>query len=316
MSGNGFPLVSVIVPAYNCERYLGAALQSALDQDYPNKEIIVVDDGSTDGTPQVLSAFGSRIAVVRQQNAGAAAARNAAIARARGKYFALLDSDDLWLPRKLTVQVAYLEAHPEVGMVYSAWREWHADAQGNFEPPTGANATIDSAIDEAGSGWLYNRLLLESIIHTTTAVIRADVARQVGPFDLSLKRGQDYDYWLRISRVTPIHKLRAVLSLYRIHGESITRRVHGVNYGYLVLKKALDRWGVVGPDGTRTPLHVVRKTLARVWFGYGYMHYHSGDPALAREAFRRCIRYRPLWYAGWLYWLRSALRSLTIQRGV
>jgi glycosyltransferase involved in cell wall biosynthesis len=302
------PLVSVIVPAFNGERYVGEALQSALAQDYANKEIIVVDDGSTDSTPRILSSFGRQIRVFRQYNAGAAAARNAAIAQARGEYFAFLDADDVWLPQKLTAQIAYLESHPDIGMVYSAWAEWRADAGGGFAPPVSLPSAVDLEIEPSGSGWLYNRLLLDCVIHTTTAVIRADVAAQVGAFDENLKRGQDYDYWLRASRITPIHKLRAALSLYRIHPQSITRRPHAANYGYLVIKKALDRWGTIGPDGTETPTRDVNKVLADMWFGYGYTHYQAGDPALARTAFRHCIGYRPFWRTAWIYWVRSWLR--------
>lgn len=305
MSPGPSPLVSVIVPAFNGERYLGEALQSALAQDYPNKEIIVVDDGSTDSTPEILKGFGERIRVFRQNNAGAAVARNAAIARARGKYFAFLDADDLWLPQKLTAQIAYLESHPDIGMVYSAWAEWHADAGGRFAPPAPQHRAIEPEIEPGGSGWLYNQLLLDCVIHTTTVVMRADLAARVGAFDETLRRGQDYDYWLRASRITPIHKLRAPLSLYRIHAQSITRRPHAANYGYLVIQKALDRWGPVGPDGTRTPARDINKVLAGMWFGYGYAHYQAGDPALARTAFRRCIAYRPFWHSAWIYWLRS-----------
>jgi glycosyltransferase involved in cell wall biosynthesis len=310
MSPDRSALVSVIVPVFNGERYVGEALQSALAQDYPSKEIIVVDDGSTDGTPQALSSFGRQLRVFRQSNAGAAVARNAAIAQARGKYLAFLDADDLWLPHKLTAQIAYLESHPDIGMVYSAWAEWHADAGGSFVAPVSAHSAVELEIEHGGSGWLYNQLLLDCVIHTTTVVIRADIAAQVGSFDESLKRGQDYDYWLRASRITPIHKLRAALSLYRIHAQSITRRPHAANYGYLVIKKALDRGGPVGPDGTRTPARDINKVLAGMWFGYGYAHYQGGDPALARTAFRHCIGYRPFWHSAWIYWLRSWLRRI------
>src|SRR4051812_6975653 len=162
------PLVSVIVPAFNDERYLGEALKSALAQDYANKEIIVVDDGSTDSTPQILSTFSREIRVFRQSNGGAPVARNAAIAQARGKYLAFLDADDLWLPQKLSAQITYLEAHPDVGMVYSAWAEWRPDADGSFAPSAPPHPAVDLEIERSSSGWLYNQLLLECVIHTTT----------------------------------------------------------------------------------------------------------------------------------------------------
>lgn len=305
------PLISVIVPSYNCARYIAAALESALQQDYPNKEILVVDDGSTDNSLEVLRGFGDRIQVITQANAGAAAARNTGLRAAKGEYLAFLDADDLWLPGKLTAQANYLDAHPEIGLVYSAWQEWHARADGEFDPPPAVPASDASTeIVAQESGWMYNRLLLDCAIHTTTAMIRGKVAGEVGLFDVKLRRGQDYDYWLRVSRVTPIHKLKAVLSLYRIHRESITRKPHVANYGYLVIKNALDRWGRTGPDGGVTPKRAVDQVLARMWFGYGYTHYIAGDSALAVNAFLRCIFHRPFWYSGWVYWIKSGFKWL------
>lgn len=306
------PLISVIIPSYNCARYIAAALHSALDQDYPHKEILVVDDGSTDNSLDILRSFGKRIRVITQANAGAAAARNTGLQAAQGEYIAFLDADDLWLPGKLTAQANYLAAHPETGLVYSAWQEWHARADGEFDPPApvpeAANPSVEIVPEE--SGWMYNRLLLDCAIHTTTAMIRSKIAREVGMFDVNLRRGQDYDYWLRVSRITPIHKLKAVLSLYRIHRESITRKPHAANYGYLVIKHALDRWGRVGPDGSVTPKREVDQVLARMWFGYGYTHYIAGDCALAVNAFQRCIVHRPFWYSGWVYWFKSSVKWL------
>lgn len=305
------PLISVIVPSYNCARYIAAALGSALDQNYPNKEILVVDDGSTDNSLDILQSFGERIRVITQVNAGAAAARNAGLQAAKGEYIAFLDADDLWWPGKLTAQANYLGTHPDVGLVYSAWQEWHARADGDFDPPPAPEISPTPAdIVPEESGWMYNRLLLDCAIHTTTAMIRSNVAHDVGRFDVSLRRGQDYDYWLRVSRVTPIHKLKAVLSLYRIHRESITRKPHVANYGYLVIKNALDRWGRVGPDGSVTPKRAVDRVLARMWFGYGYTHYIAGDTALAVNAFQHCIQHRPFWYSGWVYWIKSSVKWL------
>lgn len=306
------PLISVIVPSYNCARYIAAALDSALNQDYPNKEILVVDDGSTDNSLEVLQTFGNRIRVIQQSNAGAAVARNTGMQAAQGAFIAFLDADDLWLPGKLTAQADYLAVHPEVGMVYSAWQEWHARADGDFDPlpnPRVTNAPHSDILPEE-SGWMYNRLLLDCAIHTTTAMIRHTVVQDIGLFDVSLRRGQDYDYWLRVSRITPIHKLTAVLSLYRIHRESITLKPHVANYGYIVIKNALDRWGRTGPDGVVTPKRDVNRVLARMWFGYGYTHYIAGDVALAMNAFQRCIGYRPLWYSGWVYLAKSGIKRL------
>lgn len=303
------PLVSVVVPAYNSALYVGMAVRSALDQDYPNKEIIVVNDGSTDNTADILAQFGARIVVVNQSNSGVAAARNLGMQTARGAYIALLDADDAWLPGKLRKQVDYLSAHPELAAVYCAWREWQPDAHGQFTLPRLSREEMEQdGIEAQDSGWLYNKLFLESVIHTTTLLMRREIMEQVGQFDPTLRRGQDYDYWFRMSRLAPIHKLRAVLSLYRIHPESITHKPHQVNYPCLVIQKALDQWGRVGPDGTETPQAVIDGVLSRHWFNFGYLHLKQGDPKLAYDAFLRSLRLRPARVKAWINAARSRIK--------
>lgn len=304
------PLVSVVIPAYNCATYIALAVQSALDQDYPGKEIIVVNDGSTDNTADVLAAFGESIVVIQQSNSGVAVARNRGMQAARGALIALLDADDLWLPGKLRKQVDYLNAHPGVGAVYCRWREWRPDALGEFTvPQLGHDALERNGIEPDDSGWLYNKLFLDSIIHTTTLLMRREIMEQTGKFDPALRRGQDYDYWFRMSRLAPIHKLSAVLSLYRIHPESITHKPHQANYPCLVIQKALDQWGRVGPDGTETLQAVIDGVLSRHWFNFGYMHLMQGDPKLAYDAFLRCIRLRPMRVKAWINAARSLAKT-------
>lgn len=310
------PLISVVVPSYNCAQYLGQALSSALDQDYPNKEIIVVDDGSTDDSIAILAGFGERIRVIKQPNSGVAVARNTGLRAARGDYIAFLDADDLWLPGKLTAQATYLDRHPDVGMVYCAWRVWRTDANGEFSIPQKENdEAADLSIDPERSGWLYNKLFFSSIIHTTTAMIRREVADAVGFFDPTLKVGEDYEFWFRASRVAPIHKLKTWLSLYRMHESSITKKPHAVNYAAQVLQRALDRWGRIGPDGTETPQAAIDKIMADLWFGYAYQHLKGGNPKLARDGFLQCVRYHPLWVMAWINVVRSivAMFGLNIE---
>jgi glycosyltransferase involved in cell wall biosynthesis len=113
------PQVSVIIPTYNGATWIKATIESALQQSYANLEIIVVDDGSQDSTPDILGNFGARIRVLRTAHAGVGGARNAAIEHARGQYLAFLDHDDLWAEEKISRQVEYLERHPQVVVVYT-----------------------------------------------------------------------------------------------------------------------------------------------------------------------------------------------------
>src|SRR5436305_4940478 len=112
--------VSVIIPAYNYARYIAEAIDGALAQTHAPLEVIVVDDESTDDTPRVLAGYGDRIRTIRQPNGGAAAARNTGMAAARGEYVAFLDADDVWLPRKLELQLQRFEADPDLGLVHCA----------------------------------------------------------------------------------------------------------------------------------------------------------------------------------------------------
>lgn len=294
-------LVSAIIPAYNCGRFVAEAVQSVLDQDYPAKEVIVINDGSADDTLSVLRGFGSAIHLIDQKNGGPPAARNAGLQAVRGDYIAFLDADDVWLPGKLAAQVAYLEANPDVGTVFMAWQVWRPDADGRFRKPVSDAASPDLSIDEIRSGWLYNRLLFDCEILTTTVMLRSSIVRKIGAFDTTMFNGDDYDYWLRASRVAEIHKLKRVGALYRMLSDSISHRPRERNFEYEVIRKAIDRWGLVGPDGTVTNRDAIDQRLEQLVFRHGYAHFHHGDPQLAFSAFRQMLRQHPTNAKLWVY---------------
>lgn len=311
-SASSTPLVSVIMPSYNTHRYIAEAIDSVLMQDYPNQELIVIDDGSTDGTADLVRSYENRLQLITQQNQGAAVARNAGLAAARGEYIAFIDSDDCWLPGKLSAQVAYLQAHPDIGVVFARWQTWKPEPDGRFVRPPIEEPACDGEpeIVPERSGWLYNRLLFGSMLHTITVMARRTLIDQVGRFEPQLKRGQDYDYWLRASRLTEIHQLNQAMALYRLYGgSSSVTKYPTINYEEVVLEKALARWGLEGPNGECTPFAEVRKRLAEVGFGFGYYHYHEGDPRLALRAFARSITRRPASLSTWRYLLMSVLKS-------
>ncbi|WP_166668760.1 glycosyltransferase [Thiohalophilus thiocyanatoxydans] len=310
------PRVSVIMPAYNTAQYIGDAIDSVLSQDYPNKELIIIDDGSTDGTVDIIRRHEPAVTLLTQKNQGSAVARNAGLDAARGDYVAFLDSDDIWLPGKLTAQVTYMEQHPQIGMSYSRWQVWKPGPDGQFSAPASFKHSLnDSAaptgIVEEGSGWLYNRLLFTSLLHTITVIARRDLINKVGNFDTALKRGQDYDYWLRASRVTEIHQLDQILALYRLHGEGCAKKWPHVNYEKVVVENALSRWGLEGPTGEVTTKPAMQHRLADTCFSFGYHHYWEGSPGLAVNAFRQCLGYRPAYLSAWRYLVMSLVKSVT-----
>ncbi len=308
---NSMPLVSIIVPAFNCADYITDSIESALEQDYPNKEIIVIDDGSTDSTPEVLSGFDGKITLIQQQNSGSAVARNTGIQAAKGDFIAFLDSDDLWFPGKLTLQVEYLNAHPDIGLVYHDWMVWEMNQEGTYPPLCAPELPVGKPeTDNSNSGWIYERLFSESIIHTTSAMLRRDLVEKAGLFDTELRKGQDYEYWFRISRYTRVSKLKAVLSAYRINPQSVTCRPSTVNYAALVIEKVLSRWGRTGPDDIEVPRSLIRRRLATVWFDYAYLHYRQGNPWIATRAFSQAIFNAPFRIKSWIYLPLSAGKGL------
>ncbi|MBI4355948.1 MAG: glycosyltransferase [Candidatus Omnitrophica bacterium] len=215
------PKVSVVVPTYNRAHLIPEALESIWAQTYRDLEVIVVDDGSTDDTREILRPWWPRLRYIYQPNQGCAAARNRGISLARGTYVAFLDSDDRWLPDKLAQQVAWLEAHSKAGLVYS--RLWRyvlgRDAEREICPRELPATFLDVL---RGSGF----------IPTSTVMVRRRCLEAVGLFDVSLPVAEDWDLWLRIARRYPIAALPAVLAEHREHATNITKDLAKVYEGY------------------------------------------------------------------------------------
>jgi glycosyltransferase involved in cell wall biosynthesis len=287
------------MPVHNGERYVRHALQSALDQTYPNVEIVVVDDGSTDRTPEILDEFGARITLIKQPNRGAAPARNAALHRARGEFFAFLDADDLWFRNKLALQVRHLTGHHDIDLAASRWRVVSNDEEASEALRSAKAARDEVEIDQSTSGWLYNELLMDCVVHTTTVVMRRKLMEKIGTFDPSLRRGQDYDYWLRASRVTRIHTLAVELSCYRLHEANSTWKPQPLNYGAMVIERALSQWGRAGPDGRVANLSAVRRRLSDLWSSFGHQHATSGNLQTALGAAGHSIAAWPFRVKPW-----------------
>ncbi len=303
------PLVSVVVPAYNAEAFIADALHSVLAQNYGAIEILLVDDGSTDGTSEVVRALAPDIRIIRQENGGVASARNTGLKAAKGDFICFLDADDGWFPGKVSAQADYLLKHPDVGLVYHAWRVWEPDDDGGYPALDVPKVTDEHAIVQNESGAIYSRLLLDCIVHTSTVMVRREVIEQVGFFDTQLTVGEDYDYWLRISRICRIDKLAGVYSYYRASVEgSLTRHAKPLNYEYLVVRRAVSKWGNACSNGNQVEGKDLEQRLAKLAFDFGYSHYHNGSSALARDAFRQALKHAPLNWRAAAYLLKSLLK--------
>ena len=307
------PLVSVIMPAYNASLYIEEAIRSVLDQDYPNIELIVIDDGSSDGTAELAESLGEQVRVIRQINGGPAAARNKGIADARGELIAFLDADDLWLPGKLLAQVAYLAEHPDVGVVYGKFVRWEGCSDGSFpSPPLLQNdqgSTTTTLVAEH-SGRIYRELLFDNIVHIITAMVRKSVFETVGYFDEQLRTGEDYDLWLRVSQQFQADKLNRTLAYYRMHPQSTTCVPRAENNEYQVLLRTLRKFGVEGAANGRGVDVRLRDRLFNLCFSHGYFHYWKGNPRVAAVAFREATRHSAFRPRAWVYWVLSSLKQL------
>jgi glycosyltransferase involved in cell wall biosynthesis len=226
---------------------------------------------------------------------------------ASGEYIAFLDADDYWLPNKLQLQMAQFERYPDCALVACAWREWRWPSIANpldAIGPEPAQAGASDALDGDSSGWLYPKLLLDCTLQTSTVVLRKSLLREAGFFDETLRRGQDYDYWLRCSRLTAIRKLASVQALYRIREDSITKRVHDVNYGGVLLERAVALWGTrpptnAGPDAPTVSGIKVRRRIGKVWRDFGVAHMGQGCKQTGVAALRRALRWWPLDLIAW-----------------
>ena len=208
------PRVSVIIPAYNAEKYLEEALSSVFAQTYTDYEVIVIDDGSTDSTREILAPYRERIRYVWQENQGVSAARNHGIYLARGELIAFLDADDLFLPHKLQQQVAVFDKFPQLGIVNSGFRIIN-DA-GNTRGEVKWWKDIPKLDYEA---WLLYKPVLPSAM-----MFRRSWLEQVGGFDARFFAGEDIDLTLRmIARGCQAEWLSEITTCYRIHHQSVTR---------------------------------------------------------------------------------------------
>lgn len=199
------PKVSVIIPAYNAATWVGRAVDSVLSQTWTDLEILVVDDGSTDDTRNVLAGFSPPVQVLTQANAGPAAARNLGLARATGEYVAFLDADDYWRPEKLARQVALLDRQPDVGFCSTATELVDTAGHHLGDWPCGpAGAPMPDIL------FMHGTVISGS---TSGVLVRRDLVIEVGGFDTTLRGFEDPDLWIRLAARTSYRCIPEVLTI-------------------------------------------------------------------------------------------------------
>lgn len=274
------PLISVIVPAYNAEKTIQESVDSVLGQTFTDFELIVIDDGSTDGTLDILKDIPDpRLQVISQPNSGPPRARNHGVAVAQGDYFAFLDADDLWRPTKLADQLAALDAHPEAAIAYS-WTDC-IDETGAFVRRGGRFLS---------RGRIYPTLLLVDILENgSVPLIRRQAFMDVGGFDESLPAGQDWDLYLRLAVNHRFIAVPQVQVFYRMTSNSVSSNLDHLEQG---AKQLLERAYQQAPPEL-CPLH--RVSLGNL---YKYLLFKALTGSPGRRQGLAAFRYlgMTLWY--------------------
>lgn len=268
------PIVSVIVPTYNRAHFLTEAIESVLTQTYQDWELIIVDDGSADDTKALSDQCARRdhrIRVIHQANSGVAKARNAGLRAATGRYIAFLDDDDRWVPEKLERQVAYLDAHPEIGLAFTLAQLVDQELRHIKVLPQVWRCSFEA-------------LLERCFIPLPTVMVRRECLNCVGDFDEALGTSADYDLWLRIARRFEIACLEEPLALYQRHGANMSldgqRRIRE----HLVIYRKL-----LAGDLEHRLVRVVRRRIAQEHYEWARRYRSRGEYRSSARHFAQAV---------------------------
>jgi len=269
------------MPVYNVGCFVRGAVESVLSQSWKDLELIIVDDGSTDGTArQIAEIDDPRIVFRRIEHRGVAQARNIAVGAARGRYIAFLDGDDLWAPGILERQVEFLEANPPVVLSFSSMKMIDESGRDLGRSILGCTGTLS-----------FSDLLIEDVICTGAVVMRRELVDTVGLFDEELQRGSDHDYWLRVALAYPtgLFGFPEVGVLYRRRAGQLTADWRLKEQAWQQLLAKMLRMAPVdaGKCAARASANLDRALAA--------IAYENGEPRFAIQLFRRALKHSP-WF--------------------
>lgn len=280
--------VSVIIPTYNRADLLPEAIDSVLAQTWKEIEIIVVDDGSTDRTEETVRRYDDRVRYFYKENGGPSSARNFGVSKAHGDLIAFLDSDDMWEPNKLDIQMNFLHSHPEVELI----------SCGSYV--LGKRRRRKSPVKGNLSGDLFLTLYQRSFINTSSVVLIRHCFLQVGQFDETIQTAEDYDLWLRVARRFPMAYLDQPLVGIRRHLNKLSKNKLELRRNAIqVLQKQY--------DPKRVPERIYRRRLADLYIYLGREYLGIGDSRAARASFRDSMGLMPFRFRSIRYFLRAFL---------
>ncbi len=258
-------MISIIIPAYNSATTLPRCLDSVLAQTWRDLEILVVDDGSTDSTRQILSQYGPPVRYLYQENQERSAARNAGMRHATGDFIAFLDADDTWLPHKLARQMQAFQDDPQLDLVYA--QAYLMDENGTRLGITGSYPPLED------HETFYCRLLLGNLIPSPTPVVRRSRCNAVEGFDPALRQGEDWDYWLRLVKDARVAIVSEPLACHYIcsredHLHKMSARQVHTAYQHIIDKARLDP--VCSPARINMALALIQLDSAVIEIGLGH----------------------------------------------
>ncbi len=243
--------VSVIIPTYNRGWIIKDAINSVLAQSYKDVELIVVDDGSTDHTPEILNLYQKDIRVIRQHNQGVSAARNRGIEAASGRFIAFLDSDDLWLPHKLSRQVEFFSSTPDA-LICQTEEIWFRN-----------NVRVNpKKRHKKLSGMIFEPSLALCLVSPSAVMIKRNLFDEVGIFDETLPACEDYDLWLRISCRYPVYLIDTPLIIKRGgHDDQLSAKPGLDKYRIQAIQKIIES-NLLSEDQNRAALKALKEKAA------------------------------------------------------
>ncbi len=289
------PLVSVVIPLYNCEAFAAEAIQSVLAQTYKNFEIIVVNDGSTDGSAAAVRPFREKIRYIEQKNSGSAVARNSGVNMAKGELIAFLDADDVWLPHRLEAHVEQFQLDPKLGLA-------HSDRV-LFDSATGQEFPEDDFMHLKGrDGYILRELFEYNFICTQSVMMRKACFDAVGLFDSNFRAAQDYDLWLRTCEKYKARYIPGVVTRYRIHSGQISWKF---DLSYESEKRVIEKF-VQTHTGDSRPYWLtdecIQARLSELYYRFGHDCFHYRKLDQARNVFRESLKYNSKNYKAFAYW--------------
>ena len=274
------PRVSVIIPLYNSNPFIMETLDSVLSQSYEDMEVITVDDGSSDNTGDLVRSRGDkRLVYIRQDNAGISAARNRGLSVAKGEYIAFIDHDDKWLPGKIAKQMALFNSQKDLGLVYS-------DAY--IVNAAGQRGGTFFKISKPHCGMVFEYMMNGNFIPVLTAVIKKSITEKTGYFDQRYKIAEDWDYFIRVSKICPVSFVDAPLAEYRVHASSFSRN------RVLMLEEVIDILMKLLAHADRRSNIILKRNLSSYSSLLGSICLKSGDLLKARDIFSKAAAYSPV----------------------